>query len=185
MDRGIDRQKRRAAAPRRTAHRTDSHKVYEALRRKLMCLEPAPGSALDESQICRAFKVSRTPVREALIRLASEGLVELNPNRGARVSPIEFVDVVDHYEAMDIFLPVACHFAAVRRTPSDLARIKAALARFRAAVSRMDSNAIIRGNYDFHSAIAASCHNRCIERGYRHPASDYHNPFFAFSKKIS
>ena len=160
------------AQKRRSARPTDAHKVYQALRRKLMCLDLAPGCALEEGQICRSFKVSRTPVREALIRLASEGLVELNPNRGARVSPIEFVDVVDHYEAMDIFLPVACHFAAVRRTPGDLGRIKSALAKFRDAVSRMDSSAIIRSNYEFHSAIAASCHNRCIERGYRQMLAD-------------
>ncbi len=158
-------------AKRRSAT-TDSRKVYEALRSKVMRLTLAPGSALDESQFCRSFKVSRTPVREALIRLASEGLVELHPNRGARVSPIEFVDVVDHYEAMDVFLPVACHFAAVRRTSADLARIKSALARLRAAVARKDSSGIIRGNYEFHSAIADSCHNRCIERGYRQMLAD-------------
>lgn len=161
-----------ARAKRRTAATTDSRKVYEALRRRMMCLDLAPGCALDEGQLCQSFKVSRTPVREALIRLASEGLVELHPNRGARVSPIEFVDVVDHYEAMDVFLPVACHFAAVRRTPPDLARIKAALERLHAAVARMDSSAIIRGNYEFHSAIADACHNRCIERGYRQMLAD-------------
>jgi DNA-binding GntR family transcriptional regulator len=82
------------------------------------------------------------------------------------------VDVVDHYEAMDVFLPVACHFAAVRRTPRDLARIQAALARLSGAVAHMDSSAIIRSNYDFHAAIASSCHNRCIERGYRQMLAD-------------
>lgn len=151
---------------------TDAQKVYEALRRKLMRLELPPGSALDEGQICRAFKLSRTPVREALIRLASEGLAELNPNRGARVTSIEFVDVVDHYEAMDVFLPVACHFAAVRRTEKDLSRIRSSLKRLCAAVTRMDSSGIIHGNYDFHAAIASACHNRCIERGYRQMLAD-------------
>ena len=53
-------------------------------------------------QLCKAYRVSRTPVREALIRLASEDLVELEPNRGAKVASVQFVDVVDHYEAMDI-----------------------------------------------------------------------------------
>ena len=163
---------RQVGAVRRLPRMTDAQRVYEALRRKLMCLEFAPGSALDEGQICRAFKVSRTPVREAFIRLASEGLAELNPNRGARVSSIEFVDVVDHYEAMDVFLPVACHFAAVRRTKADMARIDSALRRFRSAVSRTESTAIIRSNYDFHAAIAAACHNRCIERGYRQMLAD-------------
>jgi DNA-binding GntR family transcriptional regulator len=151
---------------------TDAQKIYEALRRKVMALELAPGSGLEESQLCRIFKVSRTPVREALIRLASEGLAELNPNRGARVTSIEFVDVVDHYEAMDVFLPVACQFAAVRRTPEDMLRIKSLLGSLRRGVARADSDSIIRSNYDLHSAIAAACHNRCIERGYRQMLAD-------------
>ena len=60
---------------------TGARRVYEALRHKIIALEVAPGAALEEEQLCRYYKVSRTPVREALIRLASEDLVELEPNR--------------------------------------------------------------------------------------------------------
>jgi DNA-binding GntR family transcriptional regulator len=160
------------AAAKADSARTGAQRLYEALRDQIMCLDLPPGAALEESQLCRAFKVSRTPVREALIRLASDGLVELNPNRGARVSTINFVDVVDHYEAMDVFLPVACHFAAVRRTDEDLERIHGCLASLDEAVERSDSTAIIVANYALHSAIAAACHNRCIERGYRQMLTD-------------
>jgi len=146
--------------------------VYEALRRAIMALELAPGTSLEEGQLCRQYKVSRTPVREALIRLASEGLAELYPNRGARVASLEFVDVVDHYEAMDVFQPVTCHFAAVRRTPEDLDAIRERLRQFRDAVARKDSADMIRCNYDLHSTIAIACHNRCIERGYRQMLAD-------------
>ena len=65
-----------------------------------------------------------------MIRLASEDLVELEPNRGARVSSMQFVDVVDHYEAMDVLQPTICHFAAARRTEHDLAAMKMCLQRF-------------------------------------------------------
>ncbi len=152
--------------------RTGGLIVYDALRRAILSLELLPGSSLDESQLCRQFKVSRTPVREALIRLSSEGLAELNPNRGAKVASIEFVDVVDHYEAMDIFMPVACHFAAVRRTPADIARMRDLLARFEDAVAGKASGGMIWNNYELHSAIASACHNRCIERGYRQMLAD-------------
>ncbi|OGA85442.1 MAG: hypothetical protein A3G27_02980 [Betaproteobacteria bacterium RIFCSPLOWO2_12_FULL_66_14] len=152
--------------------RTGAQAVYDALRRDIMCLDLAPGAALDEGQLCRQFKVSRTPVREALIRLASEGLAELNPNRGARVASIEFADVVDHYEAMDVFMPVACHFAAVRRTSDDIARLRELLGRFSGAVQNKDSAGMISSNYELHSAIARACHNRCIERGYRQMLTD-------------
>lgn len=146
--------------------------VYDALRRAIMSLELLPGASLDESQLCRQFKVSRTPVREALIRLSSAGLAELNPNRGAKVASIEFVDLVDHYEAMDVFMPVACHFAAVRRTPADVASMRELLARFEEAVAGKESGGMIWNNYELHSAIASACHNRCIERGYRQMLAD-------------
>ena len=151
---------------------TGSKIVYEALRRGIMSIELAPGTALEEGRICRQFSVSRTPVREALIRLASEGLAELQPNRGAKVASLGFADVVDHYEAMDIFMPITCHFAAVRRTREELAKIKSLMAKFADAVKRKDSEGIILHNFELHSAIAAACHNRCVERGYRQMLTD-------------
>ena len=154
------------------AKRTGSQLVYDALRYAIIALVIEPGSVLEETALCRQYKVSRTPVREALIRLSSEGLVELAPNRGARVATLQFIDVVDHYEAMEIFQPITCHFAAVRATPADIKAIKAQLAKFCAAVERADYEGIIRFNYDLHSAIAAASHNRCIERGYRQMLAD-------------
>ena len=149
------------------ARRTGGQIVHDALRHAIIALAIEPGSVLEEESLCRQYKVSRTPVREALIRLSSEGLVELEPNRGARVATLQFIDVVDHYEAMEIFQPIACHFAAARGTPADIKDIRCKLAKFCDAVAREDYEGIIRTNYDLHAAIAAASHNRCIERGYR------------------
>lgn len=146
---------------------TGAQLVYDALRQSIIGLWLAPGEPLEELQLCRAYKVSRTPVREALIRLASEDLVELEPNRGAKVASMQFVDVVDHYEAMDIFQPVICHFAAVRRNEHDLAEIESCLGEFRKALAQRDSEAIILANFNLHSAIAAASHNRTLEKAYR------------------
>ncbi len=162
---------RRAAKP-VGARRTGSQIVYDALRYAIISLAIEPGSVIEEAVLCRQYKVSRTPVREALIRLSSDGLVELQPNRGARVATLQFIDVVDHYEAMEIFQPIACHFAAMRSSPADVKDIKGKLAKFCSAVERHDYEGIIRFNYDLHSAIAAASHNRCIERGYRQMLAD-------------
>lgn len=162
----------RGAAPAARPRPTGGQIVYAALRRAIMALELAPGANLEEAQLCRQFKVSRTPVREALIRLASEGLAEITPNQGARVATLDFVDVVDHYEAMDVFQPITCQFAAVRRTPEDLAAIRERLRRFRDAVASKNPADMIRCNYDLHWTIAGACHNRCIERGYRQMLAD-------------
>jgi DNA-binding GntR family transcriptional regulator len=146
---------------------TGAQLVYEALRQSIISLRLAPGDPLEELQLCRTYKVSRTPVREALIRLASEDLVELEPNRGAKVASMQFVDVVDHYEAMDVFQPLICHFAAARRSQDDLATIESCLEEFRQAVAQKDSEAIILANFNLHGAIATACHNRPLEKAYR------------------
>lgn len=151
---------------------TGSQLVHDALRYAIIALAIEPGLVLEETALCRQYKVSRTPVREALIRLSSEGLVELEPNRGARVATLQFIDVVDHYEAMEIFLPITCHFAAVRSTPADIKAIRTQLDSFCRAVESHDYEGIIRFNYDLHSAIASTSHNRCIARGYRQMLAD-------------
>lgn len=151
---------------------TGSQMVYEALRRAIMSLELAPGTSLDEGSLCSQFKVSRTPVREALIRLSADGLVEVYPNRGAKVASLEFADVVDHYEAMDVFMPITCHFAAVRHTRGDVEQIKLRLQAVKDAMARKHAEQIVRTSYEFHVAVAAACHNRCIERGYRQMLAD-------------
>jgi DNA-binding GntR family transcriptional regulator len=146
---------------------TGAQLVYEALRRAIISLGLPPGAPLEELQLCKTYRVSRTPVREALIRLASEDLVELEPNRGAKVASLQFIDVVDHYEAMDIFLPLVCHFAAARRTQEDLAALELRLDEFRRALIQKGSEAIILANFNLHGALAAACHNRSLEKAYR------------------
>ncbi|MDE2228634.1 MAG: GntR family transcriptional regulator [Alphaproteobacteria bacterium] len=166
----MNRREIRPNARHRAARRprpTGAQRVYEALRHAIIALELEPGAALEEATLCRQFDVSRTPVREALIRLASEGLVDLEPNRGAKMATLQFIDVVDHYEAMDVFQPVICHFAAVRHTDGDLAAMTARLRDLRRAVARRDAESIIRANYDLHCAIATAAHNRSLANAYR------------------
>ena len=146
---------------------TGAQRVYAALRHAIIVLDIEPGATLEEERICRKYKVSRTPMREALIRLAGEGLVELEPNRGAKVAALQFVDVIDHYEAMDVFQPVIWHFAAVRCTHKDLVAIKKCLDAFRIAIAGKDAESIIQSNYNIHRAIATACHNTSLEKAYR------------------
>ena len=64
--------------------------IYETLRRAIVRLEMEPGSAISEKELCGRFEVSRTPVREALQRLAEEDLVDIHPHSGTWVSRISF-----------------------------------------------------------------------------------------------
>jgi DNA-binding GntR family transcriptional regulator len=161
-----------AGTPPRRTRLTGAQRVYAALRHAIVVLDIEPGSPLEEERLCRHYKVSRTPLREALIRLASEGLVELEPNHGAKVAALQFADVVDHYEAMDVMQPVIWHFAAMRHTDADLEAIRGSLTSYRAAVGREDAEGIIQCNYDVHCALGAACHNRSLEKAYRNMLVD-------------
>ena len=66
-----------------------SEMVYRNLRREILRLELVPGSELDEAGVAARYRVSRTPVREALIRLTAEGLVQATKGRGARVAALD------------------------------------------------------------------------------------------------
>lgn len=151
---------------------TGAQRIYTALRHAIITLDIDPGTPIEEARLCREYKVSRTPLREALIRLASEGLVELEPNRGARVAALQLVDVIDHYEAMDVFQPAIWHFATVRRTEGDIHVIKETAIAFRDAIARENAEAIVRRNYEVHCAIASASHNRSLEKAYRHMLVD-------------
>ena len=69
--------------------------VTDQLRRAIVSLEIEPGAVLDKGAICERLSVSRFPVSEALARLAAEGLVEILPQRGSRVTKVRLADVVD------------------------------------------------------------------------------------------
>lgn len=130
--------------------------VYEALRRSILDLAIAPGSALDEVRLAREFAMSRTPVREALVRLVAEGLVVTLPNRTTIVAPIDFVRLPAYFEALSLMYRVTARSAALHRRETDLVAIRALEAAYAEAVGRRDALAMIEVNRDFHVAIAAA-----------------------------
>ena len=131
-----------------------AQKVYEALRKTILELELEPGSPLDEVSLSAQFDMSRTPIREALVRLAAEGLVTTLPNRNTIVANIDFVRLPVYFEALTLMYRVTTRLAAINRRPEQLTTIRAWQAAFAAAVERQDALAMIASNRDFHVAIA-------------------------------
>jgi DNA-binding GntR family transcriptional regulator len=146
--------------------------VYDVLRERILLLDLQPGSLLDEASLGRELNVSRTPLREALVRLAAEDLVEVMPNRGARVAPIELAQLQQHLEAFELLQRTATVLAAQRRTEADLKQIDALCKDFELAHDRADVHGMILSNLDFHQAIGAAAGNRHIERMYNSVLSD-------------
>lgn len=133
--------------------------VYDILRDEIISLDLPPGSPIDENQLAERFAMSRTPIREALVRLAGEGLVTTLPNRSTVVSSIDFLSLPAFFEAITLMYRVTTRLAARNRTDEDLEAIRAAQARFDNAVRNQDALGMIATNRDFHSAIAEAGKN--------------------------
>lgn len=134
-------------------------RVYEMLRDEILDLQLPPGSPIDEVQLAKRFGLSRTPIREALVRLAGEGLVETLPNRSAMVSNIDFANLHAFFDAITLMYRVTTRLAAQHHRPEDLERIRAFQDRYAAAVEAQDALAMMAINRDLHAAIAEAGRN--------------------------
>lgn len=116
-----------ASAPRATPLRR--HSLYEAVTERLreMVLEGElePGSRISEKQLCESFEVSPTPLRQALKVLANEGLVELLPNRGAKVTEVDPQEVSDLFEVMAVLEGLSGKLLATRASDAEIAEMRA------------------------------------------------------------
>lgn len=152
-----------SAAPGTAAARhprgTGASFVYESLRSSMLNLELEPGTLLDETELAERYNISRSPVREALIRLSAEGLVTTLRNRSSVVASLDLREVVSFFDALDLMYRVTARSAATTATPEDIAKIQAACDAHRRAIESGSRQAVIESNRDFHTAIALSCGN--------------------------
>lgn len=134
-------------------------RVYDQIRDEILDLTLAPGSALDEVHLAKQLAMSRTPIREALIRLAGDGLVTTLPNRTTIVSPIDFLNIHTFFDALTLMYRVTTRLAAQHHTGEELERIKACQRAFADAVASQDALSMITANRDFHATIAQAGRN--------------------------
>jgi DNA-binding GntR family transcriptional regulator len=145
---------------------TGTQRVYTQIRDDIIGLRLPPGTDVEEASLEQRFGVSRTPVREALIRLASEGLIVLLPNRGARVTQIDISDLPQIFEALELCQRATIRWAAVRRSSDDVANMREINNLFLEAAKNGDSNRMGEANKEFHSVIGRACGNRYFESLY-------------------
>jgi len=106
---------------------TKSQFAYELVRDRILAHEYGPGAVLNQATLARELGISTTPLREALRRLAAEGLIELQSHRDARVTDLSAEEARDLVEIRLALDPLAAQLAAERRTRDDLVELKAAL----------------------------------------------------------
>jgi len=116
-----------------------------------------PGSKVDQDAISRAVGVSRSPIREALVGLGKEGLLDITPRRGAFVARLTPEDIIDHYELFGIVSGRAAAMAADALKEEDIDALQAVHDQFVAGASPSDLQAL---NDDFHRIINTAAPRR-------------------------
>jgi DNA-binding GntR family transcriptional regulator len=124
------------------------------LRQMILDGDLVPSGRLNERVLCERLGISRTPLREALRTLAAEGLVRVEPNRGAIVAPLDRADIESTFEVLAALEGLAGELAAARITDCELAEIKALHYEMRAHHARGDRSAYFAANQAIHARIA-------------------------------
>jgi DNA-binding GntR family transcriptional regulator len=134
--------------------------VYAAIRERITNGTLARGARVHQEDLADELGVSRTPVREALRRLAAEGLVEMRTNRGARVADVRQGDMRLAYEARLVIEPGAARLAAERAPAAAIARMGRAVAAQRRAIP--DVARSFDANREFHTALVQASDNEVL-----------------------
>ena len=142
--------------------------VYDLLRDEILDLVLPPGNPIDEVQLAERFKMSRTPLREALVRLAGEGLIDTLPNRSTMVSNIDFLNMHTYFDALTLMYRVTTQLAAKNHRPEDLEIIAVHQKEFAAAVEAQDALGMIATNAALHLAIAEAGRNPYFTTLFKH-----------------
>lgn len=126
----------------------------------------APGSRIPERELCTRFEISRTPLREALKVLAAEGLIELLPNRGARVRQFSETDIRNLFEVIAAFDFAAGRLACLRISDDGISAIERMHLEMYSCYLRRELNDYFRLNQMIHQAIVDAAGNPMLSANY-------------------
>ncbi len=140
--------------------------VYQELRKEILSLELEPGQPLDETSLANRFAMSRSPIREALVRLSADGLVEMLSNRSTLVAPIDLANFPRYVEALDFLQRINTRLAAKFRTDHDIEGMTNEAVAFDEACKDGDYLKMSAKNRDFHMTVAKAGRNTYLGRAY-------------------
>jgi DNA-binding GntR family transcriptional regulator len=139
--------------------------AYQALRDAIFSGEFAQGARLNQDEMARRLGVSRAPIRDALNRLESEGLVKtLSRSGGVVVADISEQEMADIYELRAILDSASTRLACERMSDDDLNRLAEIVAETERVTQAKDLNAIVQAHAEFHYLIYAACGNPELTR---------------------
>lgn len=142
------------AFARRTTREPAADQSYAVIRARILDLTYAPGDAISETRLATEFEISRTPIREALKRLESEGLVDVRPQQGTFVSAIKRDLVMDAQYARSALECALVADAAKLRSEDHIHELRFNLSRQQRAAERGDFDTLFRLDEEMHRDIA-------------------------------
>ena len=142
---------------------TRANNIRETLEHEIISGERQPGDRLDEPQLTKRFDASRTPVREALVELATAGLVEMQPHRSAVVAEISVHQVIQMYEVLAELEGLCARLAARRMTEEERAKFEKLHREIGRLIEKGDRDAFPTLNKQFHDMIHRGAHNEILE----------------------
>jgi len=138
-------------------------KVYDELKKRIIFGRYRPGSTLEEKKICKEFRISRTPYREALMRLEAEGLVVIKPKTGVVVPPIDLNSLKDVFEMRTVLEAVAARMAFKRIQPHQLEALKKVAHRIKSLSPKSEIFSYLELDAQFHSIIQNAQGNQVLK----------------------
>jgi DNA-binding GntR family transcriptional regulator len=136
-----------------SGQRTATEKVMARLRTMLITGALPPGSRIDQADLVRRFDVSIVPIREALARMASAGLVEIVPHRGVFVVNVSAEELVDLYAVREMLEEQAASIAVDRMTEADIGALERVATAMERAARKSDLDEFLKLNREFHFTV--------------------------------
>ncbi len=144
------------SAPKKASSKAPSmtDQAHKVIRHEIITCKLPPGLEISEQEFAQRLGISKTPVREALARLALEGLVETYPRRGYRITPVAVRDINDLFAVRGALEGVATELATERMPDDEIAALEALAEANYTPGESTSVDAFVTANLQFHSAIA-------------------------------
>ncbi|MCR4431916.1 MAG: GntR family transcriptional regulator [Tepidanaerobacteraceae bacterium] len=137
--------------------------AYEKIKDDILNNVIKPGSVLNERELCESLNISRTPVREAILKLASDGLVEILPNRGAFVTNITYEVITEIYDIREVLEGLAVKLFCICATEEEIDELKRVLDLQERMKQNNDLEKFVEYDKTFHHLILKGCKNKNLK----------------------
>jgi DNA-binding GntR family transcriptional regulator len=151
-----------------------SEQVYDYLRSAIMTGRFAPGERLNLDELVEQLRVSKMPVKEAVSRLAAEGLIDVQARRGTYISRVDARDLAETFEVRRALEVLAGELAVERVTKGDIVKLRGLITEMEKAAGRQDFREHLEKNFQFHELIIGLSGNSKLLEIYRRLRAPIH-----------